>query len=318
MNNNIRNGILGLVVGDALGVPVEFKSREYLRSYPVTDMIGYGTYNQPPGTWSDDSSLTLCLADELSKEYNLQNIANRFARWYDEAHWTPHNEVFDIGISTRKAISNIKNGIEPIKCGGKDERSNGNGSLMRILPLLFHIKDIDNKLERFKIIRDVSSITHAHIRSVLSCYYYLEFADLLCKDLKPQKSYKAANKSFKDLVKLLDIDSFETDKFKKLINNNISKLKEPDIQSSGYVIHTLEASVWCILTTNSYSEAVLKSVNLGDDTDTTAAVTGGLAGIIYTTDSIPENWLNQIARLSDIEDVIQKLTIKYNSKQINP
>jgi len=161
---NILEGLLGLCVGDALGVPVEFSTRDKLRLCPVVDMKGFGTHNQPPGTWSDDSALVFCLTESLCEGYNLQDIADRFVRWYEEGYWAAHEEAFDIGNSTLKAIDRIKQGVRPECAGGKTERDNGNGSLMRILPLAFYLLRTDDITERFNIIRDVSSITHAHLR----------------------------------------------------------------------------------------------------------------------------------------------------------
>jgi ADP-ribosylglycohydrolase len=312
MSHPIRNAILGVIVGDALGVPVEFKSREYLKENPVTDMTGYGTYNQPPGTWSDDSSLTLCLADQLSREFDLQNIANSFVSWLYNSHWTPHGEVFDVGQTTEAGIKNLKNGVPPEESGVNDVSANGNGSLMRILPLLFHIKDIENDLERYEIIRKVSAITHAHIRSTLSCFYYLEFARFILSGHSPAEAYHSANDQFLRLTSKLGTESNEVAQFKRLTDGKIDELEEEAIDTNTYVIYTLEAAIWIILNTNNYPEAVLKAVNLGYDTDTTAAVTGGLAGLIYKTENIPIEWLDQIPQMDAIETVIQQLRKKYN------
>ncbi|MEP6949258.1 MAG: ADP-ribosylglycohydrolase family protein [Ginsengibacter sp.] len=170
--------LLGVAVGDALGVPVEFKSRESIRENPVTSMIGFGTNNLPPGTFSDDSSLTFCLADALTNDFDLKDIAQNFIKWRDNAFWAARGEVFDIGIATSQAIDRLKNGTHPGFAGGSDKFSNGNRSLMRILPLLFYLLDKPVN-ERYEITKQVSSITHAHIRSVISCFYYLEFAKQL-------------------------------------------------------------------------------------------------------------------------------------------
>jgi ADP-ribosyl-[dinitrogen reductase] hydrolase len=170
----IKDALFGLAVGDALGVPVEFKSRQTIKQNPITGMTGYGTYNLPPGTWSDDSSLTFCLADALTQEFDLNIIGQNFVRWLYQNYWTPYGNVFDAGISTRQAIYNLSTGARPDLAGGFDEDENGNGSLMRILPLLFYIKDKEIN-DRYQITKQVSSITHAHIRSVIACFYYLEF-----------------------------------------------------------------------------------------------------------------------------------------------
>jgi len=131
-------GLWGAVVGDALGVPVEFRSREELRQDPVQDMRGYGTYNQPAGTWSDDSSLLLCTAESLLDGFDTRHLASLFVRWLHQAHWTPWEEVFDVGGTTHRAINNLSKGAEPEEAGLTDENSNGNGSLMRILPIALH------------------------------------------------------------------------------------------------------------------------------------------------------------------------------------
>jgi ADP-ribosyl-[dinitrogen reductase] hydrolase len=313
INNPIKNGIWGLVVGDALGVPVEFKSRDYLKQNPLNDMIGFGTYNQPAGTWSDDSSLALCLADELSKELNLQKIGNSFVKWYYENHWTPHGVVFDIGISTQEAITRLKNGEKAELAGSWEENSNGNGSLMRILPLLFEVQKIKDRKERYELIKKVSSITHGHVRSCLACFYYLEIASFLSSEIKYPitDAYKVANHSLLNLLEELEINPKEAELFERITNGKLAELQESSIQSSGYVIHTLEASIWCLLTTNSYEEAVLKAINLGEDTDTTGAVVGGLTGLFYGMKSIPNEWIDKIARKEDIEELTNKLSDKY-------
>ena len=216
-----------------------------------------------------------------------------------------------MGITTSDAISRLKAGEKPHLAGAQDENSNGNGSLMRILPLLFYLRKINSKAERYEIISKVSGLTHGHIRSVLACFYYLDFAGFLMEGKEPYHAYKKANESFLSLTKSLEINSLETDTFSRLTGGSIYEADEDEIHSDGYVIHTLEASIWCLLTTPNYPEAVLKAVNLGNDTDTTGAVTGGLAGLMYSADSISREWLNMIARLNDIEVVIENLNKRY-------
>lgn len=305
----IKSALFGVAVGDALGVPVEFKSRLSISKNPVTDMIGYGTYNLPAGTWSDDSSLTFCLAEALTQGFDLNVIGQNFVKWKHENYWTPHGYVFDIGIATSKAISKLAKGEEPEFAGGFNETDNGNGSLMRILPLLFYLLDKPIN-ERFEITRKVSSITHGHIRSVIACFYYLEFAKQIFEGKDKFEIYKNLQTEIPNHLTSLAIDQSEIAKFDRLLKGDIAKLNENEIQSSGYVLHTLEASIWCLLTTDNYKDAVLKAVNLGEDTDTTGAVTGGLAGLIYGLESIPEKWLQQIARYDDIENLAERLADK--------
>ena len=270
-------------------------------------MIGFGTYNQPHGTFSDDTSLTLCLAEGLTKEFSLKGIANNFVKWYHNNYWTASGELFDIGIATKKAINKIVDGKTPELAGGTDASSNGNGSLMRILPLLFYIcnKPI---AERFQIIKQVSSITHGHIRSVIACFYYLEFAKQILYGVGKSYIYKSLQRTIPTYLKSISVDNSEIELFNRLLKFNVSELREESIESSGYVLHTLEASIWCLMTTDNYKDAALKAVNLGNDTDTTAAVTGGLTGLLYGFNSIPTNWIGQLARIEDIIDLGKRMS----------
>jgi len=312
-SEEIKSALFGIAVGDALGVPVEFNNRQAISKNPVTDMIGYGTYNLPAGTWSDDSSLTFCLAEALVKEFDLNVIGQNFVKWYHENYWTPHGNVFDIGIATRQAISRLAKGEKPELAGGFDESDNGNGSLMRILPLLFNLLDKPIN-ERYNITKQVSSITHGHIRSVMACFYYLEFAKQIFEGKDKFEIYKNLQIEVSNHLTNLAINPKEIALLDRLLKSEIHKLDEDEIQSSGYVLHTLEASIWCLLTTDNYKEAVLKAVNLGSDTDTTGAVTGGLAGLLYGLDNIPINWINQIAKKDDIENLAERLADKLASR----
>jgi len=317
MKNSYKDILFGVAVGDALGVPVEFRSREEIGQNPVTDMRGYGTYNLPAGTFSDDSSMAFCLAEALTDEFNLQKIGDNFVSWLTKNFWTPWGHVFDVGIATREAIGRLKNGTRPDLAGGFGEGDNGNGSLMRILPLLVYIKDkpID---ERYHITKQVSSITHGHIRSVIACFYYLEFARQLLDHKDKFAIYKDKFAIYKELqTEVSDylisqsIDSKEINLYDRLLKGTVYELSENEISSTGYVLHTLEASIWCLLTTDSYQEATLKAVNLGSDTDTTGAVTGGLAGLLYGYETIPKNWIDQLARRADIDNLAERLQAKF-------
>ncbi len=303
--SRLKGGIIGLCVGDALGVPVEFTSRESLLTSPVTEMTGYGTYKQPPGTWSDDSSMTFCTIESLCKGDNLTGIAENFIKWRDESYWTPYGIVFDIGIGTNKAIIKLKSVKDPRKAGNVEENSNGNGSLMRILPLAFYFKEQDID-KRFEIISDVSSLTHAHIRSVIACFIYTELASLLIKGMDKHTAYNETIIRIKEYLEKMDIEPYEYSKFTRVLDGSIDRLEANMISSSGYVIDSLEVSIWTLLTTSSFSEAVLKSINLGGDTDTNGAITGGLAGIYYGLDSIHPDWIKKTARIDDIIKLIEK------------
>lgn len=306
MIDKVKGALFGFAVGDALGVPVEFKSRDYLKNSPVNEMIGYGTWNQPPGTWSDDSSLAFCLAESLTKGYSLENIAANFVRWKQASFWSAHNEVFDIGNATYAAISRLARGIKPILAGGMTEGDNGNGSLMRILPLLFYIRDMTIE-ERYEKVLEVSSLTHAHFRSVFACFIYIEFASEILKGKQMEEVYTDVQENITAFVEKQGFSTKEIQLFNRILDQRIYEEPEINIHSGGYVLQTLEASLWCLFNTRSYKEAVLKAVNLGADTDTTACVTGGLAGLLYGFDNIPQTWLKELARRNDIEDLCLRL-----------
>ncbi|MGV0924970.1 ADP-ribosylglycohydrolase family protein [Empedobacter tilapiae] len=308
--NFSKNILIGSAVGDALGVPVEFKSRQYLQQNPVTDMMGYGTYNMPPGTFSDDSSMMFCLAESLCNGYDVNDIAEKFQMWMHEGYWTADGEVFDVGISTRKAINRLRVVKNPTEAGSTDESDNGNGSLMRILPLAIFTKDLSID-ERCEIVKEVSSITHAHNRSVLACIYYIEFALNVLDAENLIEAYLNTNFWLKLFLEENDIYKNEFQYFERILSGKLIDLKEDEIRSTGYVIDSLEASIWCLLNTNSYKDCVLKAVNLGHDTDTIACIAGGIAGIYYDIETIPTNWIGKLARVDDILHLAEQLEEKY-------
>ncbi len=320
--NYVKDALFGVAVGDALGVPVEFKSREYLTEKPVDSMLSYGTYGQPAGTWSDDSSLTFCLAESLCSEFSLQKISESFIGWKYKANWTPYNEVFDIGITTSENIELLRSIIrkkeyeklETLHLYG-DERSNGNGSLMRILPLLFYFKDTPLN-DRFSIILKVSSLTHPHIRAAIACHIYLTFAHYIIEGDTKVNSYKKTQEYIKHFFEKENIEAEEREIFSEIIENDISTLDISEIKSSGYVIDSLEASFWCVLNNQSYRETVIQAVNLGHDTDTTAAIAGGLAGLLYGFDNIPKNWVNISAKSEEISKLAENLNNYVNGTMI--
>ncbi|MCX8522679.1 ADP-ribosylglycohydrolase family protein [Chryseobacterium formosus] len=310
MENAIKAGIFGVCIGDALGVPVEFNKRETLKVFPVENMREFGSWNQPKGTWSDDSSLTLCLAEELIKGYDLEKIGQSFVKWQKYGHWTAHGRLFDIGGTTRQAIARLIKGESAKFSGNIFEEDNGNGSLMRILPLAFYLKNEEDIEKLYKTVKEVSSITHGHFRSVFSCFIYVIFAIELMKGKDKKEAYSHVQKTALEFAEIQGFNPKEVQLFGRILTNDISRYNEEEISSSGYVLASLEASLWCFLNSESYSEAVLKAVNLGEDTDTTGAITGGIAGIYSGFENIPEEWIEDLVRKDDIENLCIKLENK--------
>ena len=302
----IEAALVGFAVGDALGVPVEFRHRSELRRDPVTGMRGYQVHHQPPGTWSDDSALTFQLIENLIEGYEPQQLGERFVRWFTQGEWSARGHCFDIGIATRSALHRIEQGTPALEAGENGEYSNGNGSLMRILPLAFTLLNEVNQVKRFEDVREVARVTHGHIRSAMGSFFFVEIVRQLLRGLDKHEAYRVARLETAEFLVGLPAPAHELDLYHRVLFQNIAELPEAEIYSSGYVIHTLEAALWSFLTTNTFRDATLRAVNLGDDTDTVAALTGGLAGIAYGPKSIPAPWLKVLARLDDIRDLARR------------
>lgn len=312
-----RDALLGLAIGDALGVPVEFKDRAYLEKHPIEEMIGYGTHNQPLGTWSDDSSLSFCLAESLATYgYNLEDIAHNILKWFNDKKWTAHGRVFDIGGQTRSAIDELtaifkRKNFKALKNRTTtNEYANGNGALMRILPLAFETYHLP-LVEKYSKIKEVSALTHGHIRSVLACLIYVIFAEEIIEGKSKKVAYQNTKRIIANCFNRFEISKIEQQKFIKILEFDIANFEKEEIKSDGYVVHTLEASFWCIMRYENYRDTVLAAVNLGGDTDTTAAVSGGIAGLIYGEEDIPSNWKENLVKRNEIEVLGDKLFHKY-------
>lgn len=304
--SKIKDGVIGHAIGDAMGVPVEFCIREKLLAHPVTKMIGYGSHDVPSGTWSDDTSMEIATMDSMINQggkINCEDIMMNFYYWLKEAKYTPYDEVFDAGRTCIKSIINFSKGYDILECGQKDEYSNGNGSLMRILPIAYYC--YYNKLkeeEIFEVVKGVSSLTHAHEISVLGCYIYVNY---IIKLLEGKDKFESYN-----LIKLIDYSMFTEESlevYKRILKEDIEKYSIDEIKSSGYVVDTLEASFWILLNASNFKEAIIGAINLGNDTDTIAAITGSMVGILYGYNSIPQEWLDKLAKRDYIEDLCDKL-----------
>ncbi len=314
-NTNIwLNGIMGVVVGDALGCPVQFESRDEVARHPVTGMRGYGTFNLPEGSWTDDSSLTIALLESIRRtgKIDLDDIMENFMKWLYNGEFTPYGESYDIGRGTMQAINRYRKNRNAKNCGGDEEWNNGNGSLMRIMPACLYCSVMESSgmysdRDAIDAIHSVGGLTHAHIRSNIACGLYLFMAKYilfregslqeriqegLTQGFAFYESYLADKENLHYYDRLKDLEAFKS-------------LPADKIKSTGYVVDALEAAVWSLITTDRFDQALLKAVNLGDDTDTVGAIAGGLAGLYYGYDSIPEEWLSAIKRREWIEEMCE-------------
>lgn len=307
----VEGGILGFVVGDALGVPAEFMSRSALRKDPVRGMRDGGAHHQPAGTWSDDTSMTLCTMDSLMEAgVDYSDLMGRFADWLWNASNTAHGEVFDVGGTTRHAIFNFFKGAAPLQCGETAENTCGNGSLMRILPTALYIvgqygnDGLDARAAG--LIHNTSICTHAHPRCQMACGIYCTVLFQLCRGDDLHAAVAQGIHSALSYYREDPAFSSVYGGFSSL--PEIGYWEEARIRSGGFVLHTLQAALWCLLTTCDYRTCVLEAVNLGDDTDTTAAVAGGLAGLWYGPEAIPEEWAEATAKYREIRALSRRFS----------
>ncbi len=288
------DSIIGHAIGDAMGVPTEFCIREYLLKNPVKEMIGSYKTGQPAGSWSDDTSMEIATIDSFiqNKEFNYHDIMHKWEEWINEAKYTANNDTFDVGRTCLRAIRNHSLGTEPLKCGIDGEQSNGNGSLMRILPvaLYSYYRKLDVN-EIIKLTNELSSLTHQHDISKLGCYIYVRYIMFLLDGKNKNEAY--------ELIKTLDYstyDEYAISKYERILKNDIASYTIDNILSTGYVVDTLECALWILLNANSYKETIIATTNIGNDTDTIGAIAGSMAGIIYGYDSIPTSWIDKLMR----------------------
>lgn len=315
-DNKWLDGIIGVVVGDALGLPVQFKSRGELAEEPLTDMIGYGTFNMPPGTWSDDSSLTLATLASIKEcgEVNCEDIMDRFVDWLENGNYTPFGFPFDQGLTCIRAIHNFENDRNVNTCGITGEYANGNGALMRIMPVCLwaYKKEMEGEWsveEAIESVHKVSALTHNHLRSQMACgiYYFLIKRILNNEEILIDSLQKGIDEAVtfygRSIENLAQLSFYH----RLLYLNEFKNVSVQEIQSSGYVVDSIEAAVWCLINTKSIEECLLKAVNLGEDTDTVAAIAGGIAGLYYGCQCIPMKWRKMIANFDEIMACCEEL-----------
>ena len=301
-SDRIKGAIYGLLVGDALGVPYEGQNSASLPPSADLEFDPPTSFRRshegvPPGTWSDDGAQALVLLHSLleCKRFDIQHFASGLVNWHDSGFMAVDGVVFDVGIQTYKSILELKKGIKPDLAGGIDEWSNGNGSLMRCLPLALWRRGSVKELIELAFAQ--SAPTHSHLRSKLCCALYCLWARAILEDYHEPWNWA---------VETLTVNLLYEEQSKEL-EKKIHPLETPQTKrGSGYVVDSLHAAHWAS-SFPSYETAVKAVVELGEDTDTTACVTGGIVGLIRGYNDIPARWIENLRGKELVEPLLSKL-----------
>lgn len=308
-NEKLRGGLYGLLIGDAVGVPYEFKTPNQLPAYDQIDMqppVGFQkTYPEIPiGTWSDDGAQALCLLASLLKCQKLdqREFAIRLQAWYRSGYMAVDRKVFDIGVQTQQALDRLTQNFTFENMANADEDANGNGSLMRCLPLvLWHHGN--NK----QLIEDAfaqSHLTHAHLRSKLCCAFYCLWAKQLLEDVELNQAW---DQSVLRLKQYFEHDQAAMHE----IEHHIFSENNVKVTGTGYVVDSLHSAKFA-LQQSTFKDVIKTAISLGNDTDTTACIAGGLAGIIFGLSAIPEDWVWKLRGKEILEPVKEDLMRHWN------
>ncbi len=300
--------LIGHAMADAIGVPVEFSKRAHLKKNPVTGILEYGTYHQPAGTWSDDTSLSIAAMESISRlgKIDYADIMKNFVEWYEHDKFTANDVIFDVGNTTAQAIENFMLGITPLECGPTNESTSGNGSLMRIFPVAayLYLKRGNNfDADAMQTVHNFSRITHGSYSCQMSCGVYSLIAAEIFDGQDLKKAILSGINKAKNFYGNLREFEEAAQRLARIFDANFANLPEEEISSRGYVIASLESALWCLLNTDNYKDLVLKAVNLGGDTDTIGAIAGGLAGAFYGLEEIPAEWLSALKKKSYLEKI---------------
>lgn len=309
-NNQYLGAIIGHAVGDAMGFPTEFSKREELLKNPVIEMIDSPDVGQPAGSWSDDTAMEIATIDSFiqKKYFDYKDIMDKWVKWISKSEYTPTGVAFDIGRTCLKAIKKYCNGTAPLQCGSTSINENGNGSLMRILPVALYAysKKLDDTSIR-KLTDEVSSLTHAHEVSRLGCYIYVQFIISLLKGFAKEDSYR--------YIQNLDYSAYDKNAinlYGRILNEKIEGQILDNIKSSGYIVDTLESAMWIFMNAQHYKEAIIASTNIGGDTDTIGAIVGSMAGIYYGFEDIPSSWLDKLQRKDYLMELVDRFEKSVN------
>lgn len=301
--DRIKGGIVGLLVGDALGVPYEFHERQSIPAFAEIEFeppFGFRRAHAgvPVGTFSDDGAQALILLNTLLEcgHFDDNHFAEGLINWYESGFMAVGETVFDVGIQTANAIRKLQSDVSPKISGGSDEYSNGNGSLMRVLPLAIWHAGSGAELIADAFAQSV--VTHGHLRSKICCALYCLWARNILYDI--ENAWENAFQTF--VAHFPENTSEHTELTTKIFPTDA----EYDIRGSGYVVDSLRASIW-LCEKESYEEIVKSAVALGDDTDTTACIAGGIAGLKFGLEAIPRRWRENLRGKNLYEPLVQKL-----------
>jgi ADP-ribosyl-[dinitrogen reductase] hydrolase len=282
--------LLGLAVGDSLGTTLEFSRRD--AHPPLTDMAGGGPFGLRPGEWTDDTSMALCLADSLMACSTLdqRDLMERFVRWWREGYNSHNGHCFDIGITTRQALQRFRETSDPV-AGSTDPNTAGNGSIMRLAPVA--LRWAGDPERAIPAARAQSVTTHGAPAAVEGCALLAEILieAIASGDREAALRSRPANEA----------------SIAAIAAGSWRGKERSSIRSSGYVVHTLEAALWCVDRSAGFQDAVLIAANLGDDADTVAAVTGQIAGALWGQSAIPQHWLERLAWREEIGEKASRL-----------
>ena len=287
-----QGALLGLAVGDALGTTVEFKPRGTFK--PLTDMVGGGPFGLKPGQFTDDTSMALCLAASLiEKDFDLQEQISRYVRWANVGYMSSTGRCFDIGVATRGALQRFQRNGNPL-AGSTDPHSAGNGCIMRLVPV--PIRYVNQPELAVQYSEEQAKTTHQAPECLAASRL---FGELLVRALQGQS---------KDEILAPPVLSGKLPTKLDAIGQGRYRRKARDaIRGTGYVVDSLEATLWCFSQTSSFKECVLMAANLGDDADTTAAQAGQIAGAFYGVNGIPQDWLDKLSMMVAIRDMADAL-----------
>lgn len=298
--SRFRGALLGLAAGDALGTTLEFKPPGSFD--PLDDMVGGGPFRLKPGEWTDDTSMALCLAESLIERqgFDPRDQLLRYLRWWREGHLSPTGTCFDIGNTVRQALTTFEETGEEF-CGPTDERSAGNGSIMRLAPVpLFYAADPGRASE---MSGTSSRTTHGTRAAVDACRY---FGALLTGAVNGAGKEELLSSRYAPVHGYWERHPL-CSQISDVASGSFKRKEPPEIKGSGYVVKSLEAALWAFHKSSTFREGALLAVNLGDDADTTGAVYGQLAGAFYGAQGIPSQWLEKLAMRDVIERSAERL-----------